>query len=140
VAWAFDLAGCPISRALCEKWEGPPPLLTLQVLHPQPRMLRDPREHLRTHLHAVVKRPHKLLAIDDTEREVVEVISAKMREVDRPPLRGILYGLDRLPKGIVKPFRRRQALATIPVQGIQIILLGLGMKLEWLASHSNYFP
>jgi hypothetical protein len=85
------------------------------------------------------KRPRGLLTIHDTERKLVEGISAKTREVDRPAVRGILYGLDRLPKGILKLLRCRHALATIPVQGVQIILLGLGMKIERLASHCNYF-
>jgi hypothetical protein len=81
------------------------------------------------------KCPGGLDPVHETERKPMKRISAKVKEVNRPALRRILYGVNRPPKSVVELFCSREVPVAIPSQRIQVIFFRTGMKLQRLDWH-----
>jgi hypothetical protein len=52
------------------------------------------------------KYPRRLYPVYKAKGKPMKRISAKVREVNRPAFRRILYGVDRLPKSVLEPLSR----------------------------------
>src|SRR5882757_9069604 len=81
------------------------------------------------------KRPGGLDTVHKAEGKLMQRISAKVGGVNRPALRRILYGVDRMPKSVVESLSRGEVAITIPSQRIQVIFFRTGMKLQRLDWH-----
>jgi hypothetical protein len=81
------------------------------------------------------ERPRSFYAVHKAEGKLMKRISAKVREVNRPPFRRILYGVDRFPQSILEFHSRGEVPITIPSQRIQVIFFRTGMKLQRLDWH-----
>jgi len=76
------------------------------------------------------KGPRGLYTVHKAERELMKRISAKVRKVNRPALRRILYRVDRSPKSVLEFHSRGEVPITIPTQRIQVVFFRTGMKLQ----------